>query len=81
MTYRGHVKNGVIVLDHLADLKEGDKVSVRVLGRPAKSSSRKKALPTLYEQLKPVIGIVKGLPSDLAENHDHYLYGRPKVRK
>jgi hypothetical protein len=25
-----------------------------------------------------VIGIAKGLPADLAENHDHYLHGRPK---
>ena len=34
--------------------------------------------PTLYERLKPVIGIAKGLPPDLARNHDHYLYGGPK---
>ena len=25
-----------------------------------------------------VAGTAKGLPSDLAENHDHYLYGTPK---
>ena len=23
-------------------------------------------------------GAVRGLPSDLARNHDHYLHGRPK---
>jgi len=23
-------------------------------------------------------GVCKGLPSDLARNHDHYLYGVPK---
>ena len=25
-----------------------------------------------------VAGTAEGLPSDLAENHDHYLYGTPK---
>ena len=35
-------------------------------------------MPTLAERLKDVIGIAPGLPSDLAENHDHYLHGKPK---
>jgi hypothetical protein len=34
--------------------------------------------PTLYERYKDFIGIADGLPPDMAENHDHYLYGRPK---
>ena len=33
---------------------------------------------TLAERLKPVIGAVRGLPPDLAEQHDHYLHGQPK---
>jgi len=33
---------------------------------------------SLYDRLKPIIGAAKGLPSDLARNHDHYLYGTPK---
>ncbi len=29
-------------------------------------------------RLKPFAGTVRGLPSDMARNHDHYLHGRPK---
>jgi hypothetical protein len=32
----------------------------------------------LAEFLSPVAGTAQGLPQDLAENHDHYLYGTPK---
>ena len=80
MTYKGHVKNGLIVLDEQAALKDGDVVSVRVLRRQTKTASRSKRPLTLYDRLKPIIGIAKGLPPDLAENHDHYLHGRPKVK-
>jgi hypothetical protein len=34
--------------------------------------------PSLYERLKPLAGAVEGLPRDLAENHDYYLYGRDR---
>jgi len=33
MTYRGHVKQGVIVLDHPAQLPEGTEVEVRAAGQ------------------------------------------------
>ena len=29
-------------------------------------------------RLKQFDGAVRGLPFDLARNHDHYLHGRPK---
>jgi len=29
-------------------------------------------------RLKQFAGAVRGLPSDMARNHDHYLRGRPK---
>ena len=32
----------------------------------------------IYERLKDFVGIADDLPEDLAENHDHYLHGRPK---
>jgi len=75
MTLRGHVENGVVVLDEPADLRDGDEVSV-LLARRAGASEEE--APTLYDQFKDVIGIAEGLPSDLAENHDHYLHGHPK---
>ena len=34
--------------------------------------------PTLAERLASFIGVARDLPPDLAENHDHYLYGTPK---
>ena len=70
MTYRGHVKKGVVVLDEPVKLPEGAAVRVELA---APDDER-----TLAERLKDVIGIVKGLPSDLARNHDHYAHGKPK---
>ncbi len=71
MTYTGTVKNGVVVLPPEAKLPDGTQVKVEPAEEPGKGR-------TLAERLKPVIGIAKGLPSDLAENHDHYLHGQPK---
>lgn len=70
MTYQGTVKGGLVELEPGASLPDGTVVRVEpVKTAPARS---------LSERLRPVIGIAKGLPSDLAENHDHYLHGRPK---
>lgn len=71
MTYRGRVKNGVVVLEKSASLPEGTEVEVSPLKVEADA-------PTLNERYKDFIGIVDGLPPDMAENHDHYLYGTPK---
>jgi len=69
MSYRGHIRNGVVVFDEPVALPDG--AAVRVEQVPAGKIS-------LAERMKDVIGIAKGLPRDLAENHDHYLHGRPK---
>ena len=79
MTYRGHVKNGVVVLDQPAELPEGMPVEVTPLDRSSVAAPEQEAMPTLYERLKDVIGTVEG-PPDLADNHDHYLYGVPKKK-
>ena len=77
MTYRGKVTNGLVVLDNQATLPEGALVSVRLLKGSRRGPQRKKRL-SLYERLKPFIGIADDLPSDISVNHDHYLYGTPK---
>ena len=77
MSYRGHVKNGVVVLDHELTLPDGAEVTVNLCDSQQGHAAEENT-PTLHEQLEPVIGAAKGLPSDLAENHDHYLHGRPK---
>ena len=78
MTYKGYVKNGVIVLDEPAGLKDGDRVSVRPLRTRVRTTRKGRRPATLYERLKSVVGKAKGLPPDAAVNHDHYLYGLPK---
>lgn len=75
MTYQGHVQDGVVLLDGDVRLPEGVKVRVDVLEAHAELEDEG---PSLYEQLKPIIGIAKGLPADMAQNHDHYLHGQPK---
>ena len=67
MSYEGRVENGVVVFDGEQPLPDG----ARVLVEPARPAKPR----TLAERLQSVIGIAKGLPSDLAENHDHYLHG------
>jgi hypothetical protein len=71
MTYRGHVRNGQITLDEPIELPEGTEVRVNIL-----SSADNQ--PTIWSKLLDLAGTVEGLPPDMAENHDHYLYGTPK---
>jgi hypothetical protein len=77
MVYRGHVENGAIQLEGSVVLPEGTEVRVEIMA-PAPSRETEGGGLSLYERLKPVIGSVKGLPEDFAQNHDHYLHGRAK---
>ena len=74
MTYRGRVQGGVIVLSENVELPDGTEVRVEPVSEPAVPSSK----PSLSETLLKFAGKAKGLPSDAARNHDHYLYGTPK---
>lgn len=77
MIYRGHVRNGVVVLDDAVALPEG----MGVMIEPIENDHEEPAtddIPTLYERLKPFIGKATGLPPDASVNIDHYLYGTPK---
>ena len=81
MTYRGHVKNGVVVLDEHANLPEGAEVEVEISSEetePPKPKSPTGDGTTLGQRLMKYAGMVKDLPSDLSRNHDHYLHGTPK---
>ncbi|MFA7235343.1 MAG: hypothetical protein WC058_00645 [Phycisphaeraceae bacterium] len=66
MTYKGHIKNGVAVLDDDVKLPEGSEVLIQ----PIQSS--------LSETLRTLAGKGKNLPSDGSVQHDHYIYGTPK---
>jgi len=74
MTYRGKVKNGVVILDDGASLGEGTAVRIEPIdAEPRTTSGGHGALFGAGERAKPT-GV-----SDLARNHDHYLYGHPRV--
>lgn len=77
MVYRGYIKGGRIELDEQVRLPDGAPVEVTI-NPQSPADPEDKLGPTLYERLKPVIGIAKGLPPDASSNVDHYLYGHPK---
>ena len=59
------------------DIPEGAEVEVTPLPTTPNGSEEGNDL-SFYERYKEFIGALDGLPRDLAENHDHYLYGTPK---
>jgi len=82
MTVDGRIENGQIVLNQEITLPEGMKVRVEFVSTEPVPESTNEAtseeLPSLYERMKSVAGKAKGLPTDLAINHDYYLHGQPK---
>ena len=68
----GEVRGGVVVFaGSPPPLPEGTKVRIERVDMET-------ALGELSAMLMAVAGKASGLPSDLAENHDHYLHGTPK---
>ncbi len=75
----GKVVNGVIVLENGGTLPDGTIVKVEPVAasEPAESVNK---IGQLRKMLLSHGGVIDDpeLPSDLAENLDHYLYGTPK---
>ncbi len=69
MSYKGRVKNGVVVLPPEVKFSEGAEVEVTPITKPEHGD--------FTEMLLAVAKRVRGLPRDLAKQHDHYLYGTP----
>jgi len=85
MVVKGHVENGQVILDQDVSLPEGAQIELRVVAPKEDEGEDTQdegevapEIPSLLERLKSVVGVAEGLPSDLAKNHDHYLYGAPK---
>ena len=76
MTYTGKIKGGVVMLDEVISLAEG--AVVRVMPVVGQERRRRPAPGSLGATLLKFAGKAKGLPRDLAMNHDHYLYGTAK---
>lgn len=75
MTWHGRVVGGVVVLDRGHSLPEGAEVRVELMPQFMERHAREEPTPLFQagERAKPT-----GIP-DLSINHDHYLYGLPKV--
>lgn len=73
MSYKGTVKNGVVVLEPGANLPEGTSVRVEAEAPRLKSDAELDPVWRMGE-----LAVDTGIP-DLAVNIDHYLYGHPKV--
>ena len=71
MTYKGHIRNGVVVFDEPVALPEGAAVHVE----PVEEGDD---FRDLREGLLKLAGTVKGMPPDMARNHDHYIHGTPR---
>ena len=71
MEYQGKVVDGVVVLENGESLPEGTRVRVAPLEAIREDE-------TLGQRLLKFAGTAKGLPSDMARNHDYYLHGIPK---
>lgn len=72
MSITATVINDTIKLPEGTHLEDGTQVVV--LPQPGKRVS-------FAERYKDLIGCVSSGIGDLAENHDHYLHGRPKKLK
>ena len=84
MTYRGHVENGVILLDGEIRLPDGAIVRVTLdsAALPGPAAAEKNG-PTMEEKLAAIWADVPAtewarIPIDLTDHLDHYLYGTPK---
>jgi hypothetical protein len=83
-TYTGEVRNGVVVFDPVTPLPEGTKVRVEPIERPEMLTAEPDTDPVagtramLLAWARKVEEIAPPLPSDLAENHDHYAHGKPR---
>jgi hypothetical protein len=76
MEYTGRVKGGVVLLEQEDALAEGTVVRITPVAR--RERSHRQAASPLGTTLLGFAGKAKGLPNDLARNHDHYLYGTAK---
>ena len=70
MSFKGTIKNGVVVLPPEADLPEGAQVEVIPL---EKSAEDPPFLRAILKLAKP-----RDWPDDFALNHAHYAKGDPK---
>lgn len=74
MQYTGKIHGNTVVLDERPDVPDGTMVRVVIL----QDNMERKPASDLARMLLTHAGVISGLPDDISENHDHYLYGLPK---
>lgn len=77
MSFTGHVQNGQVVLDEPLPFEDGAIVEIAVV-TPIPSATKPVEQLTHFERYRDFIGSIPDLPSDMAEQHDHYIHGTPK---
>lgn len=75
MTVKAIYENGVFRPQEPVHLAERTEVEVLI---PA-AVSRDVDDPSGWKAVEALIGFIDDAPADMAEHHDHYLYGQPKV--
>ncbi len=74
--FKGHSDGKVIVPDEPVDLPKDQPLTVVVETEEPEETGEELSFLKLAREISEKF---KGVyPEDLAENHDHYLYGRPK---
>jgi len=74
MSLRGQTKKRATVLSRKSTFGKGKAVGPRKIRR---RKNGKQAQNTLANWLLKFAGLAKGLPPDMAKNHDHYIHGTP----
>jgi hypothetical protein len=81
MLLEGVIVDGRVEFDTPTELAEGTRVRVEPV--PAETvttepPSTEKPLSPLARRLLALAGKARGLPPDMAENHNHYIHGTRK---
>jgi hypothetical protein len=78
ISVKGKIKNGVALpLEPVKELQEGRNVIITFLDDESIEYSPKQIGNTSLEDLVASCEVDTGI-NDLASQHDHYLYGKPK---
>lgn len=72
MSIHGTVINGTIKLPEGTHLADGTEVVI---------TASETGSDSFADRYGKYFGLLDDGPTDLASNHDHYLYGAPKVRE
>jgi hypothetical protein len=74
MVYKGHKKNGHVIIENQEQIPEGAELRVEVVAPEIVKPQSD------FEWLLSFVGSLDHLPEDTSRNIDHYVYGTPKKK-